>query len=78
MLAPKRIKHRKQHRGRMRGLAKGHTDIQSGDYAIVAMEPGWITNRPGPQPVPAAGSPGQGPKRPRVASGSPERSTLQR
>src|SRR6187402_29064 len=45
MLAPKRIKHRKQHRGRMRGLAKGHTDIQSGDYAIVAMEPGWITNR---------------------------------
>jgi large subunit ribosomal protein L16 len=29
MLAPKRIKHRKQHRGRMRGLAKGHTDIQS-------------------------------------------------
>ena len=45
MLAPKRIKHRKQHRGRMRGPAKGHTDIQSGDYAIVAMEPGWITNR---------------------------------
>jgi large subunit ribosomal protein L16 len=45
MLAPKRIKHRKQHRGRRRGLAKGHTDIQSGDYAIVAMEPGWITNR---------------------------------
>ena len=29
----------------MRGLAKGHTDIESGDYAIVAMEPGWITNR---------------------------------
>jgi large subunit ribosomal protein L16 len=45
MLAPKRVKHRKQHRGRMRGLAKGHTDSQSGDYAIVAMEPGWITNR---------------------------------
>ena len=45
MLAPKRIKHRKQHRGRMRGLAKGHTDIHSGDYAIVAMEPGWIANR---------------------------------
>src|ERR687890_2380858 len=45
MLAPKRIKHRKQHRGRMRGLAKGHTDIQSGDYALVAMEPGWISNR---------------------------------
>src|ERR671924_90491 len=45
MLAPKRVKHRKVHRGRMRGLAKGHTEIQSGDYAIVALEPGWITNR---------------------------------
>ena len=45
MLAPKRVKHRKQHRGNMRGKAKGHTEIQYGDYAIVAMEPGWITNR---------------------------------
>ena len=45
MLAPKRIKHRKQHRGNMRGKAKGHTEIQYGDYGIVAMEPGWITNR---------------------------------
>ena len=45
MLAPKRIKHRKQHRGNMRGKAKGHTEILYGDYAIVAMEPGWITAR---------------------------------
>ena len=45
MLAPKRVKHRKQHRGNMRGKAKGHTEIQYGDFAIVAMEPGWITNR---------------------------------
>src|SRR3954467_15294162 len=45
MLAPKRVKHRKQHRGNMRGKAKGHTEILYGDYAIVAMEPGWITNR---------------------------------
>jgi large subunit ribosomal protein L16 len=45
MLAPKRVKHRKQHRGNMRGKAKGHTEIQYGDYAIVALEPGWITNR---------------------------------
>ena len=45
MLAPKRVKHRKVHRGRMKGKAKGHTEIQYGDYAIVAMEPGWITNR---------------------------------
>src|SRR4029079_4747136 len=45
MLAPKRVKHRKQHRGNMRGKAKGHTEIQYGDYGIVAMEPGGITNR---------------------------------
>src|SRR4029079_12072830 len=45
MLAPKRVKHRKMHRGRMKGKAKGHTEILYGDYAIVAMEPGWITNR---------------------------------
>ena len=45
MLAPKRVKHRKQHRGDMRGKAKGHTEIRCGEFAIVAMEPGWITNR---------------------------------
>ena len=45
MLIPRRVKHRKQHRGNMRGKAKGHTEILYGDYAIVAMEPGWITNR---------------------------------
>ena len=45
MLAPKRVKHRKVHRGRMKGKATGHTEIQYGDYAIVALEPGWITNR---------------------------------
>src|SRR6058998_3655215 len=45
MLAPKRVKHRKVHRGRMKAKATGHTEIQYGDYAIVAMEPGWITNR---------------------------------
>ncbi|GIU97267.1 MAG: 50S ribosomal protein L16 [Actinomycetota bacterium] len=45
MLAPKKVKHRKVHRGRMRGKAKGHTEIQYGDYGIVALEPAWITNR---------------------------------
>ena len=45
MLAPKRVKHRKVHRGRMKGKATGHTEIQYGDYGIVALEPGWITNR---------------------------------
>jgi len=42
---PRRVKHRKQHRGRMTGQAKGGTDITFGDFAIQAMEPGWITAR---------------------------------
>src|SRR5216110_2035999 len=45
MLAPKRVKHRTLHRGRMNGKAKGHTEIQYGDYGIVAREPRWITHR---------------------------------
>ncbi|HET6770431.1 MAG TPA: 50S ribosomal protein L16 [Actinomycetota bacterium] len=45
MLQPKKVKHRKQHRGRMRGKAKGGTDVHFGDYGLAAMEPGWITNR---------------------------------
>ncbi|MDQ4005741.1 MAG: 50S ribosomal protein L16 [Actinomycetota bacterium] len=45
MLEPKKVKHRKQHRGRMRGKAKGGTDVAFGDYGLVAVEPGWITNR---------------------------------
>ena len=45
MLAPKRIKHRKQHRGRMRGKATGGTEVHFGDYGLLALEPGWITNR---------------------------------
>jgi len=45
MLAPKKIKHRKQHRGRMRGKAKGGAEVHFGDYGLVALEPGWITNR---------------------------------
>jgi large subunit ribosomal protein L16 len=45
VLAPKKIKHRKQHRGRMRGLAKGGTEVNFGDYGLLAIEPGWITNR---------------------------------
>ncbi len=45
MLQPKKVKHRKQHRGRMRGKAKGGTDVAFGDYGLVAVEPGWITNR---------------------------------
>lgn len=45
MLMPKKTKHRKQHRGRMRGKAKGGTDIHFGDYGLAALEPGWVTNR---------------------------------
>ena len=45
MLAPKKVKHRKQHRGRRRGLAKGGTEINFGDYGLVALEAAWITNR---------------------------------
>ncbi len=45
MLQPKRVKHRKQHRGRMRGRAKGGTEVHFGDFGLLALEPGWITNR---------------------------------
>src|ERR671915_444975 len=45
MLAPKKVKHRKVHRGRRRGMAKGGTEISFGDYGLVALEPAWITNR---------------------------------
>jgi large subunit ribosomal protein L16 len=45
MLMPKRVKHRKQHRGRMTGDATGGAHISFGDYGIQALEPGWITAR---------------------------------
>ena len=45
MLAPKKVKHRKVHRGRRRGRAKGLTEVHCGDYGLVAVEPAWITNR---------------------------------
>lgn len=45
MLMPKKVKHRKQHRGRMEGAAKGGTEVSFGEYAIQALEPGWITAR---------------------------------
>jgi len=45
MLAPKKIKHRKQHRGRMRGQATGGTEVHFGDYGLLALTPGWVTNR---------------------------------
>ncbi|MFD0716728.1 50S ribosomal protein L16 [Paenibacillus sp. GCM10027626] len=45
MLVPKRVKHRKQQRGSMRGRAKGGTEVAFGEYGLQALEPGWITNR---------------------------------
>ena len=45
MLSPKRVKHRKHHRGRRRGLSSGQTDVHFGDYGLKALEEGWITNR---------------------------------
>ena len=45
MLMPKKTKHRKQHRGRMRGMSKGGTSIHFGDFGLQALEPGWVTNR---------------------------------
>lgn len=45
MLSPKKVRYRKQHRGRMRGVAKGGTEIAFGDYGLQALTGGWITNR---------------------------------
>ena len=45
MLLPKRVKHRKQMRGRMNGLAYRGGKIAFGEYGLQAMEPAWITNR---------------------------------
>ncbi|HYF46108.1 MAG TPA: 50S ribosomal protein L16 [Acidimicrobiales bacterium] len=45
MLMPKKVKHRKQQRGKRTGQAKGGTTVNFGDYGIQALEPGWITAR---------------------------------
>jgi len=45
MLMPKRVKRRKQHRGRMTGVATRGNKLTYGDYGLVATEPGWITSR---------------------------------
>jgi large subunit ribosomal protein L16 len=45
MLMPKRVKHRKQQRGRMSGQATRGAEITFGAYGLKAMEPQWITNR---------------------------------
>jgi large subunit ribosomal protein L16 len=45
VLMPRKVRHRKQHRGRTTGMAKGGTEIVFGDYGIQALDPGWITAR---------------------------------
>lgn len=45
MLMPKKVKYRKQHRGRMRGKAYRASEVNFGQYGLQALEPGWITNR---------------------------------
>jgi large subunit ribosomal protein L16 len=45
MLAPKRVKHRKTHKGRMRGMAHRGNKVSFGEYGLQATEPTWITNR---------------------------------
>ncbi|TCZ67555.1 50S ribosomal protein L16 [Paenibacillus albiflavus] len=45
MLVPKRVKHRKEHRGSMAGRAKGGTEVHFGEYGLQALEPAWVTNR---------------------------------
>jgi large subunit ribosomal protein L16 len=45
MLAPKRVRRRKQMRGRMRGKAYRGSKVSFGEYGMQALEPAWITNR---------------------------------
>ena len=45
MLMPRKVKHRKQQRGRMAGTAKGGTRVEFGEYGLKALEAGWVTNR---------------------------------
>ena len=43
MLMPKRVKHRRVHRGRMKGAANKGNTVTYGEYGLVALEPAWIT-----------------------------------
>jgi len=45
MLMPKRVKYRKQQRGRMRGKAYRGSAVTFGEFGLQAMEPAWVTNR---------------------------------
>jgi large subunit ribosomal protein L16 len=45
MLMPKKVRHRKQQRGRTRGNSRGQTSVSFGEYGVQALEPGWLTAR---------------------------------
>ena len=45
MLMPKRVKYRKQFRGRMKGKARRGAEVQFGEYGLQSLEPAWITSR---------------------------------
>jgi large subunit ribosomal protein L16 len=45
MLLPKKTKFRKIQRGRRRGMSKGQTVVQFGDFGLKSLETGWVTNR---------------------------------
>ncbi|MFN2431385.1 MAG: 50S ribosomal protein L16, partial [Gemmatimonadota bacterium] len=45
MLLPKRVKYRKQQRGRMTGSAQRGNEVSFGEFGLQALEPAWITNR---------------------------------
>ena len=45
MLAPKRVKFRKQFKGRTKGVAQRGNTVAFGEYAIMSLDPGWISNR---------------------------------
>jgi large subunit ribosomal protein L16 len=45
MLSPKRIKFRKQFKGKTRGLAYRGSSVSFGEFGLVSLEPGWVSNR---------------------------------
>src|SRR5262245_31432097 len=45
MLMPKRVKYRKQQRGRMNGKAYRGSSVTFGEYCLMSLEPAWVTNR---------------------------------
>lgn len=45
MLQPRRVKYRKQHRGRMRGIATRNNEVAFGEYGLQSQDPGWVTAR---------------------------------